>query len=161
MPKGYVFKSRVFRPTAWLLPPPREVFTKQRRGGVALERPAWEAYGQFWDDLFARNPETFGPRGELIHQMAGTAFSIQDPVEAECVKFTDHGSNPRQRSVHVPKLTANQLARASEWQLLLQIDSDIEVGMEWGDVGRLYVCARKEDLAARRFDRCWTVMQCY
>jgi len=57
--------------------------------------------------------------------------------------------------------TEEHLARAGEWQLVLQIDSDIETGMEWGDMGRLFLCARKEDLAARRFDRCWMVMQCY
>jgi uncharacterized protein YwqG len=46
-------------------------------------------------------------------------------------------------------------------RLAVQIDSDTEAGMMWGDVGRLYLCARKRDLIARRFDRCWIDMQCY
>jgi uncharacterized protein YwqG len=46
------------------------------------------------------------------------------------------------------------------WQLVLQIDSDTDVGMQWGDLGRIYVCIRKSDLAERRFDRCWTMWQC-
>jgi Domain of unknown function (DUF1963) len=61
------------------------------------------------------------------------------------------GVRRRGRSdIHLHALTSEHLARASEWQLVLQIDSDIEVGMEWGDIGQLYLCARKEDLAARR-----------
>jgi uncharacterized protein YwqG len=43
----------------------------------------------------------------------------------------------------------------------LQIDSDWKAGMTWGDMGRLYLCARKHDLIARRFDQCWMDMQCY
>jgi uncharacterized protein YwqG len=31
----------------------------------------------------------------------------------------------------------------------------------WGDVGRIYLLARDEDLRAGRFDRAWLVMQCY
>jgi uncharacterized protein YwqG len=102
------------------------------------------AYGRFWSDLYARHPETFGQRGDMIHHVGGTAFSIQEPVETECAKFA-----------------GDAVEAADNWRLVLQIDSDIEVGMEWGDVGRLYLCARRRDLAARQFDRCWMVMQCY
>jgi uncharacterized protein YwqG len=80
----------------------------------------------------------------MIHQVGGTASSIQEPVEEACAKF------------------ARDVADAADnWQLVLQIDSDIDVGMEWGDVGRLYLCARRPDLAARQFERSWMVMQCY
>lgn len=149
MPRGYVFKPRALRPTAWLLPPPwrsRELLPLQAEapGAWAYEGGVFSAYHQFWRDLFRRQPHTFGPTGEAIHQVGGTAFSIQEPVEAECTKFAGDAAEV-----------------ADNWQLILQIDSDIEVGMEWGDVGRLYLCARKFDLAARRFDQCWMVMQCY
>ena len=30
----------------------------------------------------------------------------------------------------------------------------------FGDCGRVYFCIRKEDLAARRFDRVWLILQC-
>jgi uncharacterized protein YwqG len=80
----------------------------------------------------------------MIHQVGGTAFSIQEPMEAETANFA--GDAP---------------AMADNWQLILQISSDIDAGMEWGDMGRLYLSARKQDLIARRFDQCWMVMQCY
>ena len=149
MPRGFVFKPRALRPTAWLLPPPwrsRELLCLQAEapGAWAYEAGVFSAYQQFWRDLFAREPHTFGPAGEAVHQVGGTAIAIQEPVEAECAKFAGDAA----------EVTDN-------WHLVLQIDSDIEVGMEWGDVGRLYLCARKSDLATRRFDRCWMVMQCY
>ena len=165
MPRGYVFKPRTLRPTAWLLPPPLG-FAGQPRAWAPSEWPAWPAYDRFWGDLYARHPETFGPRGESIHQVGGIAFSIQDPVEVECARLADGRSRPRALWRELPdeftqEQRAAHLARAEDWHLVLQIDSDIEAGMEWGDVGRLYLCARKDDLAACRFDRCWMVMQCY
>jgi uncharacterized protein YwqG len=172
----FVFKPRSLRPTAWLLPPP---FRSPAMTALRAEQPrAWFgpralgaaglAYHRFWHDLYSRHPETFGPDGDMIHQVGGTACSIQEAVEAECVKFAE--DSPRrmpwwQRALAVDAYSKQQraahLARADAWQLVLQIDSDIEAGMEWGDVGRLYLCARKDDLTAHRFDRCWMVMQCY
>jgi hypothetical protein len=149
MPRGFVFKPRALRPTAWLLPPPlgsRELLRlkAEEPGAWAYETSVSSAYGQFWKDVFGRQPHVFGPTGETIHQVGGVAFSVQEPVEAECAK-----------------MAGDVAEQADNWQLVLQIDSDIDVGMEWGDVGRLYLCARKPDLAARRFDQCWMTTQCY
>jgi uncharacterized protein YwqG len=149
MPEGYVFKPRILRPTAWLLPPPensREVYGLKAEApdAWAPDQAAFSAYRQFWSDLFAEHPDVFGEQGDMIHQVGGIAFSIQNSVEAECAKFA---GDP-------PELI-------DDWQLVLQIDSDSEAGMTWGDVGRLYLCARKRDLMARRFDQCWMDMQCY
>jgi hypothetical protein len=156
------------RPTAWLLPPPwrsRQLLELEAENpnAWAYEGHVFSAYDQFWRDLYAQHPETYGPSGDMVHQVGGTAFSIQEPVEAECVKFVEHGPrrNERQRDPEGYGPRKEQLTRAGEWQLVLQIDSDIQIGMEWGDVGRLYLCARKHDLAASRFDRCWMIMQCY
>jgi hypothetical protein len=133
IPRGYVFRPRVLRPTARLLPPPLVAATLPR----AWASPEWPARQakQFWRDLYARNLESFSRLGEMIRQMGGTSFFIQEPVKAACVKFTEHRPNPNRRGrsdVHLHALTSEHLARVSEWQLVLQIDSDIEVGMEWG-----------------------------
>jgi hypothetical protein len=42
--------------------------------------------------------------------------------------------------------------RAS-WRLLLQIDSDDDLGLRWGDCGVLYFGMRADDLRAERFER--------
>ena len=49
---------------------------------------------------------------------------------------------------------------AADWQLLLQIDSDPNTGMMWGDVGKLYFLMNSEDLRNRNFDAAWLILQC-
>jgi hypothetical protein len=48
----------------------------------------------------------------------------------------------------------------AEWRLLLQLASDDDAGMMWGDLGLLYFWIRERDLAARDFSRVWMIMQC-
>ncbi|MBI5250200.1 MAG: DUF1963 domain-containing protein [Desulfomonile tiedjei] len=50
---------------------------------------------------------------------------------------------------------------ATQWTLLLQLDTDKNAGMKWGDRGRLYFWIRKEDLQRRDFDRVWMILECY
>ena len=65
------------------------------------------------------------------------------------------------------KIPEDQLREAEEtslenWRLLLQLDT-IQQGkfsLDFGDYGRVYFYIRTEDLAARRFDRVWLVLQC-
>jgi len=46
---------------------------------------------------------------------------------------------------------------ASDWRLLLQLDSGVWM---WGDCGKLYFWIPRADLAAGRFDRVWLQLQC-
>ncbi|RYD49847.1 MAG: DUF1963 domain-containing protein [Verrucomicrobiaceae bacterium] len=46
------------------------------------------------------------------------------------------------------------------WTLLLQLDSDPDVGWCWGDAGSLYFWIPTADLAEGHFDRVWTILQC-
>jgi uncharacterized protein YwqG len=71
------------------------------------------------------------------HKLLGYANAIQGRMEAECVPG------------------------AHDWRLLLQVDSDANAGMMWGDAGRVYFWIRDEDLRAARFDRTCAVLQCY
>ena len=65
------------------------------------------------------------------------------------------------------KIPKEQIREAEEtslenWRLLLQLDT-IQQGrfsLDFGDCGRVYFYIRTEDLAARRFDRVWLVLQC-
>ena len=52
-------------------------------------------------------------------------------------------------------------AQAEELILLLHLDTDSEVEMEWGDAGTLYFWIHQDELAARRFDKVWMVQECY
>lgn len=188
--RDFVFEPRRLRPRLWLLPPP---WGSRELSAISGRAPQdWEAaYEQFWRDVALQYPSAFGPHwpstGGKIHQVGGIAFSIQGPVEADCVKFADDDYNnqpeviawferPRDQrpAVGSPEhevqwqafkafddaRTPTYLERADSWQLVLQIDSDSEAGMQWGDAGRIYVCIRKQDLAESRFERCWTIVQC-
>lgn len=48
-----------------------------------------------------------------------------------------------------------------DWMLLFQLDSilDCDFELPFGEGGRIYYYIRREDLAARRFDRVWLIMQ--
>jgi uncharacterized protein YwqG len=55
---------------------------------------------------------------------------------------------------------ATELSKgAMDWGLLLQIDSDEHAGMRWANNGMLYYWIQQADLAARRFDTTWLVLQ--
>ena len=160
------------------LPPPgwRFIYPKRWEGKIA------EAYHQFWHDLYKEHPNACG-----YHQVGGIAFPETGPVEAECVKYgdDDYSNNPpeeekafRERrekdgapvdwpdyeewsqahSAFLDRERASYLERAGNWQLVLQLAWDDEIG-PWGE-GHAYVCIRKADLAECRFDRCWTMWQC-
>jgi len=93
------------------------------------------------------------------HRLLGHPDPIQDDMQLECQLVTNGlycgdatgYKDPRRESLD---------AGAAEWRLLLQIDSDAALGSEWGDAGRVYFWVREQDLAARRFDGAWHVMQC-
>lgn len=52
------------------------------------------------------------------------------------------------------------LARSQELTLLLQLDTDDDADMCWGDAGTLYFWIPQDALAARQFDKVWMIMQC-
>jgi uncharacterized protein YwqG len=67
----------------------------------------------------------------------------------------------RRQPGRVSRPRAEQLRTgAASWRLLLQLDTDDDLGWMWGDVGRLYFTIRQEDLAAYDFSRAWMVLQC-
>ena len=51
-------------------------------------------------------------------------------------------------------------AGAADWELFMQVDSNDDLGMMWGDCGKLYLWIRAQDLAARNFGASWLILQC-
>jgi uncharacterized protein YwqG len=45
------------------------------------------------------------------------------------------------------------------WRLLAQFQSDRPTGMDWGCGGMIYFWIREEELAARRFDRVYGMLE--
>jgi len=80
-----------------------------------------------------------GGRIGLQCQLASNGINLSDPSGYQ---------DPRAEAL---------AAGASDWTLLLQLDSVGE--MTWGDAGRLYFCIRRQDLADRRFENAWMIRQ--
>jgi uncharacterized protein YwqG len=106
-------------------------------------------------------------RGELdgldpavVHRMFGEADAIQGDMRLE-TELVTNGLSCGDATAYADPRRPMFEARKSEWQLLLQIDSDEEgPGWMWGDAGRIYFWIRRADLHAARFDRTWTILQC-
>lgn len=118
-----------------------------------------DAFHAAWYELTGEDLEEVEDRSQLL----GWPDVIQSSMFDECDLVTQGyylGSGWNK----VPK---EVLQRAKEsardrWMLLLQLDT-VECGdfeLMFGDCGHLYFYITKEDLAARRFDRVWPILQC-
>jgi len=91
--------------------------------------------------------------GDVQHQLLGNPQTIQDDMRLEC-QLASQGVT----DINDPR--AKELSKgANGWQLLLQIDSDDELGMEWGNTGMIYYWLRGSDLKKLDFDEAWLVLQ--
>ncbi len=91
--------------------------------------------------------------GAVHHQLLGHPQTIQDDMRLEC-QLASHGVT----DINDPR--ANELSNgANEWQLLLQVDSDDNIGMQWGNTGMIYYWLKTSDLQKCDFDDSWLVLQ--
>lgn len=97
-----------------------------------------------------------GPR----HQVGGYPSPIQgDGMELES-QLASNGIFMGGPDSYSDDRIASLEAGAADWRLLLQIDSDEEAGMMWGDLGILYVWVREQDARAGNFSNPWIILQC-
>jgi uncharacterized protein YwqG len=98
---------------------------------------------------------------EPKHQMGGYPQPIQgDAMELEC-QLASNGINVGEPSGYKDPRAAALGVGAADWRLLLQMDSDDELNLMWGDAGTIYFWIREEDARARRFENVWLVLQCH
>ena len=94
------------------------------------------------------------------HQIGGYPSPEQsDQMELECQLVTS-GIYCGDASGYQDPRAEGLRPGAKDWRLLLQLDSDDEVKMMWGDAGRLYFWIRAQDLEKRDFTNVWMVFQC-
>jgi uncharacterized protein YwqG len=110
---------------------------------LELTDEEWDAYRE----LACRVAQV--EEGQPKHWMLGYHDSIQNAANTEALQ-TLFGLS-----------WDEAVARADELALLLHLDSDDAANMVWGDVGTLYFWIQYDDLAARRFDKVWMILQCY
>ncbi len=120
-----------------------------------FDSPQWDEISQY-GDLWESFQQLVGG-GTPIHRLLGHPDQMQNDM-LRVAQLASHGvycggttDDPR-----VGELEPG----ATDWELLLQIDSDDNAGMTWGDLGRIYYLVNSEHLRNGDFDAAWMILQC-
>ena len=99
--------------------------------------------------------------GENTHKLLGWSDPIQNMMEYEC-ELISRGFYLGSGYPENKNFDRDRRESLDEWLLLFQLDTVTEGDFElmFGDCGRIYFFIRREDLAAKRFDRVWMIFQC-
>lgn len=108
------------------------------------------------DDLSGLPDEPLGD--EIQHRIGGYPSEIQSEQMSVACELTRRGLPSAPEGTEI---TPAILRASKAWRLLLQIDSDPGLEMNWGDGGRLYVFVREQDSRAGDFSRTITLSQSY
>lgn len=121
------------------------------------------------DDLFRdlhATPQEFDaylrladPLKSPVYRIGGHADEIQGDIRLEA-QLVSNGIYCGDGNGYARGRKKGLNAGASDWRLLLQVDSEERTGMDWGDSGRIYFLIRHEDLRHHRFDKVWLILQC-
>jgi uncharacterized protein YwqG len=95
-----------------------------------------------------------------IHRLLGHPNPIQGDMQLEC-QLVSHGLYLGNASGYREPMAAELRPGAVDWRLLLQIDSEEDAQMMWGDGGRIYYWMHKDAMRERQWDEARLVLQCY
>jgi uncharacterized protein YwqG len=100
-------------------------------------------------------------RGFPKHQLFGFPVNVQgDGMELECQLVSNRIYCGDPSGYNCPE--AKALAKGKDdWRLLLQLDSDDESNIMFGDSGRIYFWIREQDALNLEFEKAWMILQCY
>ena len=108
---------------------------------------------QYWEWLEEQEDE-------VINKLLGHADPVQSGMELECEYVTNNINCGSPEGYAIAKSRGLD-KNAARWNLLMQVDSNEEdLGMMWGDMGRLYLWITSENLATRKFENTWLILQC-
>jgi uncharacterized protein YwqG len=98
--------------------------------------------------------------GQPQHQLGGFPDPVQgDAMEQEC-QLASGGVYCGDTSGYESREGKRLRAEPNDWRLLLQLDSDDDLGTMWGDAGMLYFWIQESDARAGNFSNVWLVLQC-
>lgn len=125
--------------------------------------PEFKEYGKDWNKWSCERAAFGVAEYDECSKLLGWPDVIQNNMTEEC-ELVSRGYYLGNGWDHVPKPDLAEVERTSldGWRLLLQLDivSDDDFELMFGDGGRLYFYIRKEDLQERKFDKIWLISQC-
>jgi uncharacterized protein YwqG len=104
-------------------------------------------------DAFLSTYPSADDHTQVHNRVLGHSNTLQDDMRQQCQLLSNGVTDPDD-----PKAQA-LMAGATEWHLLLQVDSDKNADMQWASTGMLYYWIKKADLQAGHFDGTWLVLQ--
>jgi uncharacterized protein YwqG len=116
------------------------------------EERVWKAFDALREAEYGHGPK---------HQIGGYPDPVQGAeMDQECQLASNGLSVGNSSGYDDPRAEALR-AGASDWRLLLQLDSDDDLKVMWGDCGRIYFWVREQDARKRDFSGAWLVLQCH
>jgi uncharacterized protein YwqG len=110
------------------------------------------------NELMRLTNEVFGTKPK--HQVAGFPTPVQgDDMELEA-QLASHGLYCGNEAGYKDPRAAALRPGAADWRLLLQFDSDDDLGVMWGDCGTLYFWVPEASAREGKFEDTWLVLQC-
>lgn len=113
----------------------------------------WASDDVEWEDFEDFKAYDFGD--EIEHRIGGYPSELQNGQMAVACEYLWRGQTQNYRE---PVPESLRLA-ARQWRLLLQIDSDPALNMNWWDSGMIYVFVRARDAKRGDFSRTVTITQ--
>ncbi len=93
------------------------------------------------------------------NKLLGHSDNMQGSMENEC-EYIAHGFSTCTSDEYESARAMGLDEDCLRWRLLLQLDSNEEARMMWGDCGLIYLWITEEDLKNRNFDHTWLILQC-
>jgi uncharacterized protein YwqG len=133
-----------------------------------FEQSLPDSMTQSIDDLIKDDEESYMYAelvGELyfggsMHRYLGHPNIVQNEMELEC-QLASNGIYTGDGKAYESEAARRLESEAYKWRLLMQIDSDENSGMMWGDAGLLYFWIEEKALKNEDFSNVWLVLQCY
>jgi uncharacterized protein YwqG len=126
-------------------------FEDERIGKLNMSNAQSDQYNELCEAVYGDKPH---------HQLYGYQSSEQSyDMDLECQLVTNGLNCGSPDGYHDPRAKVLEKGRY-DWMLLLQLDTDDDIGMMWGDAGKLFFWIKKEDLKNRDFNNCWMILQC-
>lgn len=119
--------------------------------------PSEDWLGESWPEgLNLLSGDTFGDMGDQPdHRLGGFPSEIQSSQMALECEYLHRGLTYDYRTAPPDDIRI----ASREWRLLIQIDSDDDLRMNWWDAGRIYIFARVRDLKRGNVSKVVTITQ--